>query len=329
MNNKILLPICEPMYSTYHYEVCGSAVVSKNPSLKNWYLNNAAVLRCHREFMGKFTSPGICIKNSSFMCNPYIDKIEIPLKYIPNLKEAIINLLSDGYYVFCDGIDDYYIQGKTWYKSRHFIHDGLIFGYDFETSNYNMYAYDETWILRPFETNSKGVSLAKNASFKKGYFGKLYGIKPRLKMINIDVNQIKLEIAEHLDSSWNKYPAHVIDYAYGTVVHEYMALYLYKLIIGAVPYESMDWRIFRVLWEHKKIMLERLIAVEKELFLDNSISEQYKNILKTTNTMRMLYASHHMKRRDSLLSSIHKMLLDINEKEKRILDEFLNKIERE
>ena len=309
--------------------MCGSAVISSNPSIRNWYLNNAVVLRCNREFMGKFSSPGICIKNSSFMCNPYLNKIELPLKYISDLKKTIINLLSDGYYIFYDGIDDYYVEGKTWYKSRHFIHDGLIFGYDFNDSKYHIYSYDKNWLLRSFETPAKGLSLGKNSSFKKGYFGKFYGIKPKSKQIDIDIEQIKHEITEHLDSSWNKYPAHIIDYAFGTVVHEYMALYLYKLIIGAVPYESMDWRIFRVLWEHKKIMLERIIAVEKELLMDNSISEQYKSILKTADTMRMLYATHHMKRRDSLLSTIHKMLLDLNESEKSILNDFLNKIERE
>jgi len=329
MNEKIILPIYEPIYSTYHYQICGSAIISNNQSIRNWYLNNTAILRCNREFMGKFSSPGICIKNSSFMCNPYIEKIILPLKYIPDLKNTIISLLLEGYYVFYDGIDDYYVEGKTWYGVRHFIHDGLIFGYDYANSKYHIYSYDKNWVLRSFETPSKGLALGKNASFKKGTFGKLYGIKPKFKQVDIDIAQIKHEIAEHLDSSWNKYPAHIIDYAFGTVVHEYMALYLYKLIVGAVSYENMDWRIFRVLWEHKKIMLERISAVENELSIDNSISEEYKSILKTADTMRMLYASHHMKRRDSLLSTIYKMLLELNEKEKSILNDFLNKIERE
>ena len=36
---KIELPLVEPLYSTYHYQGPGTAVLVNNPSIRNWYLN--------------------------------------------------------------------------------------------------------------------------------------------------------------------------------------------------------------------------------------------------------------------------------------------------
>lgn len=63
----------------------------------------------------------------------------------------------------------------------------------------------------------------------------------------------------------------------------------------------MDYRILRTIWEHKKAMLESIQNIEKTLGLDNDISEKYKPLVKTADNIRMLYASHHIKRKDSVL----------------------------
>ena len=80
----------------------------------------------------------------------------------------------------------------------------------------------------------------------------------------------------------------------------------------------------RLIWEHKKAMLERIKRLETELSLSSNASDAYSLIVKKADTMRMLYASHLMKRRDSLLPTIKNMLLSISDDEKRILTELLN-----
>ena len=83
--------------------------------------------------------------------------------------------------------------------------------------------------------------------------------------------------------------------------------------------------MFRLIWEHKKAMLERLRLLESTLSLDNEISKGYEAIVKEADTMRMLYASHHMKRRDSVLPIIAKKLRIVKEEEKALLTELLQK----
>ena len=91
----------------------------------------------------------------------------------------------------------------------------------------------------------------------------------------------------------------------------------------------MDWRVFRVIWEHKKAMLERISLVEKTLGMDSTASEQYKFLVSEADTMRILYASHYMRRRDSVLPIIKKKLLALKEKEQELLTGLVEKMGEE
>ena len=89
----------------------------------------------------------------------------------------------------------------------------------------------------------------------------------------------------------------------------------------------MDRRVFRLIWEHKKAMLERIILIEKELSWSDEISKKYEPLVKEADTMRMLYASYHMKRRDSLLKVIKNKLLSLKNTEEILLMELIIKQE--
>lgn len=112
---------------------------------------------------------------------------------------------------------------------------------------------------------------------------------------------------------------------FGIVVHDYIAKYISKLFDGSIPYECMDRRVMRLIWEHKKVMLERIEHIEKDLELDNKISTNYKPLLAEANNARMLYASHNINRRDSLLPVIRHKLLYIKSEENKLLNELLEK----
>lgn len=102
-------------------------------------------------------------------------------------------------------------------------------------------------------------------------------------------------------------------------------MYVDKLMSGDISYDLMDYRVFRMIWEHKRLMLERLQKIESELNADNEISEKYSKVVSVADNMRMLYASHHMKRRDSLLPIIRKKLVNVKEAEVELLSEFVKK----
>lgn len=329
MNKYIELPLVEPIYSTYHYQGAGSAIIFKNPSIRNWYLNEIMNLTCSRKFLIGFTSPETTILNSSCSECPYIEKIVVTSQFTDGYINVVIRKMIDaGYYVVFKNVDDYYVKGKSWYKERHFAHDGLICGYNQMNKTYCIYAYDSNWMYRKFWTPQRSFDSGRLATHKKGGFIRLYALKPKEEVVEFSPKKVYEKINEYLDSDIEKYPFTEEGRVYGIVVQEYIAEYVSKLERGDISYDKMDRRVFRLIWEHKKAMYERINLVEKSLGLSNTISEQYTALVKNADMMRMLYASHHMKRRDSVLPMIRKMIIELMQEEHKLLSSLLIVMER-
>lgn len=323
---KIELPLIEPLYSTYHYQGTGTAVLANNPSIQNWYFNQVMIITCTNKFLTGFTSPEISMAESSWNANPYFDKKRYSMQFLEGHTHFVIRKLLDaGYYVCFSGIDDYYVEGKSWYHERHFNHTGCICGYDQENKTYCIYSYDQNWIYHKFWTTQKSFDAGRKAMFKNKQYGSICGIKPTSDQIAFSHETALKKIAEYLDSTIEKYPENSEGIVSGIVVHDYIAKYVGKLYDESIPYEKMDRRVFRMIWEHKKVMLERIKLIEKALELDNTLSEAYKIVLRESDNCRMLYAAHHMKQRNSVLPIIQKKILFLKEKEQEILEQLIQK----
>ncbi len=326
MNKQRLLPLLEPIYSTYHVQSIGYAVAASNPSIRNWYLNEVLSLTCRQRFLNGYTTPDVRIDKSPWLENPYLEKRWIEMRILGRaINEVIKNMLDMGYYVYFGDVDDFYIQGKSWYHKRHFTHDGLICGYNREDKTYCIYAYDSNWMCRSFFTPQAGLDRGRKAMEKQGIYGHMCGIKPYEDTILFSAEQALKNINEYISSDLSMYPMTGENMAYGIVVHIYMAKYVDMLYDGLIPYERMDWRIFRVLWEQKKFMQERIQRIEKAFDLSDDISSRYGHLVSEADSMRMLYAAHHMRRRDSVLPGISKKLLLVHDKEKELLGGLLRK----
>lgn len=323
------LPISKPLYSTYHYEGNVAALIQTNPTVKNWYLNNAIDLQCSRDFLFGKTSPFLKAVNTSWESVPNVTGKWFETKYLNEYTNDVIkNLLNDGLYVYFRGADDYFIKGKSWFNEKHFNHDGLICGYDNNSGTYSLYAYDSNWVYQLFKTTQESFNNAIKQSAENGCFCEICGIHAGTKTFEFNIDDVYLNMIKYMDSSFKKYPPDIPGDVFGFVVHDYLNMYIDKLYDKTIPHEHMDRRVFRTIWEHKKNMLERIVKSEETLELSSEISNQYCNIVKEANLIRMQYATHHMKERYSLLPIIKKELSEISSLEYELLTKFLIQIER-
>lgn len=326
MRKKIELPLIEPIYSTYHFQGPGTATLVNNPSIRNWYLNQVMILTCTRKFLNGFTTPEISIAESDWIENPHLEKRWYSMQFLERHTNFVIRKLLDaGYYVCFSGIDDYYVEGKCWYREKHFNHDGCICGYDQENKTFCIYSYDQNWIYQKFWTTQKSFDAGRKAQFKKCQYGSICGIRPKVDKIAFSHETALKKIAEYLDSNMEKYPETSEETVSGIVVHDYIAKYVEKLLDGSIAYEKMDRRVFRIIWEHKKAMLERIKLIEAVLRLDTSISEAYKSVVREADNCRMLYAAHQIKQRDAVLPIILKRLMALKYDEQELLNVLLQK----
>ena len=180
MNRRVELPLLEPLYSTYHYQGPCAAIAVNNPTIRNWYLNETTDLTCNRRFLNGLTTPEITVPYSSLWDCPYFEIIGVSSHFVGGYINRIIReMLDAGYYVVFDGIDDYYVEGKSWYKERHFNHDGLICGYDMDEKTYCLYSYDSKWLYRKFWTSQHSFNAGRIAMEKQGCYANFYAFKAK------------------------------------------------------------------------------------------------------------------------------------------------------
>lgn len=324
MKKAVELPLLEPMYSTYHYQALAIAISNENRSIRNWYLDHALMLTCGRSFTAGISTPQIGVHHTHWYWIPHIEWIRYPLEFSDGYINYIIrNLLDAGYYVVYNGVDDYYIKGKSWYRQRHFDHDGLICGYDQNDRTYSIYAYDSQWIYRRFRTPQVCFNRGRILSAQNGGHGDIYAIRVKPEPISFSPEAALAQMTEYLDSDFLKYPDTEYTNANGIVVLDYMVRYLERLYSGAIEYRFMDWRVFRQIWEHKKVMHESISQIERTLQIPPDCSKRYRALIEQADSMRVLYAMHHKKRRDSLLPVIAEKLKIMRAEEEDILTDFL------
>lgn len=74
MNKTVEMSVSEPIYSTHHSQGNSGAVLTKNPSVRNWYLDNSMNLYCTRRFLYGFTTPLVSVEESAYWENPYSEE---------------------------------------------------------------------------------------------------------------------------------------------------------------------------------------------------------------------------------------------------------------
>ena len=323
------LKLREPLFSAYHFQGTATATILENPTIENWYLNNAVILTCERKFLDGFTTPDIRIKHSSFHDCPCYDITWVTGRFLEKgFIKLVKNCIDQGYFVGYNNIDDYYVAGKTFYKKRHFAHDGLITGYDENDKTFTIYAYDSTWKYRPFKTPQAGLEKGRRSALKENKYTNFMVFKPKSEIIEFSAKTALLNIREYLNSNLRIYKKSERGTVYGTAVHKYLEMYLKKLIDSSIPYNRSDWRIMRVVWEHKKAMLKRIKLIEDELKLNNSLSDSYMQAVRLSDKARILYASYETKQRNDLLIKIISLIEEMDKIEKCTLKKLIRKAEK-
>lgn len=330
MKKKVELNLVEPIFSTYHFQGSTCSIIGDNPSIRNWHLNESVNLRCLRKFLFEFAAIDVCVSLTQLTSNPFINHFKYSTRFfmVEHINQIVKNMLDAGIYVYFHTVDDYFIDGKTWYKKRHLNHDGLICGYDDEDGTFTIYAYDINWIYRKFKTPQTSFYQGCLEMIRQGEYPGICGLSVKNDIVEFDPYKIRNNIIEYLDSSLELYSPDIDQKAYGVVVYEYLSMYLKMMSEGIFPYEKMDRRAFRMVWEHERAMHERIKKTEDVLGISNETSSEYEQVLELADSMRNIYAFHRLKRRDSILLPLERKLSEFKNLEYSLLSKFLDKTEK-
>ena len=330
MAKSVALPFIVPNFATVQNSGAAELAMIGHPTAYNQTLNQATSIRCNRKFLSGFTAPQVSIPNILIQSYKFIERYSVSFRYTYTYCLDIIKaMLDDGMYIFYNRVDDFYLPGKSWYGTRHMHHDGIICGYDDNDETISIAAHDINWVYNLIRMPQKCFQEALRSSLEAKQYGNMIAYKIKENTV-AEINEAEMLkfLREYLDSSFEKYPTDEDGPVLGTVVHDYLAMYIDKLKDGSIPYEKMDWRALRPVWEHKKCMLERIKAVEKKNGWTDELSLRYTPIVEKANRVRMMYAMYHKNHNDKLLDKIRDSLLDVAKNDKALVEEFIKKLEK-
>ena len=324
-----LLPYSEPPYNTYMFLANHGIIAMQNPNGYLWYINNTVPLICERKFLDGYGALELRTNPRGLRANDNIEKVDVSSQFcIEDMMKIAKAMLDSDYYIVYDTVDDYYIEGKSFFNERHFYHDGIIFGYDDFDDSFSIAAYDKSWNYGVFKTPRKGFEEALYKSWERKQYPRFVASKPLGNPEILNIAFIESELEEYISSDFEKYPIDSNNQISGIVAQDYTVIYLKMLTDGRIKYDKLDWRIMRMIWEHKKCMFDRIRMIEEKLGLSSYISESYSAIVRDSNIMRLQYVKCHFKKNDDVLLSIANKILDINKKEKNLISKLISEMKK-
>ena len=324
MKKSVMLPYKYPTFATVQWSAALSIAVDTHPTAYNIFLNEAATFECSTSFLNGCWSINTNISNMNYKIMPGFESYWINLKFTHKYcKEIIKDMLDGGYYVHCTGVDDYYLPGKSWYGLRHIPHDCIICGYDDEADTFSIAAHNIHWVFDLFPVPQGDFEQSVESCLGLGYCGVLIAYRLKDENFTLREDRILKNVRQYLIEE----EANEDNIIHGIATHDYIAKYMRRLRDGSIPYERLDWRALRPVWEHKKCMYDRIRAVEEKRGLGDGLSSEYRAVVDLSNRIRMIYAVYHKKQKDSLLDAIENGLAKIKATEKDILERFVTVLE--
>ena len=331
MPDSVSLPFCVPVFSFTPGHAAAGFALNGHPTGYNAYLNQCTTVGCTRRFLRGFTTPQMGIPRAWIGSFPYIEHYSVSSRFgYPHYRNIIKLMLDQGFYVYFNGIDDFYMPGKCWYGIRHMAHDGIICGYDDNDQTYSIAAYDINWLFNLIKIPQECLIEGLNACIKNKQYGALTAYKMRENaVISLDEKMILQNLKTYVDQTVDKYPLEQDGWIEGIATHDFLAMYMDKLKDGSIPAEKVDWRTLRPVWEHKKCMLDRIKSIEEKRGWDIELSSKYAPLVDDANRARMMLAMFHKNQKATLLDKMKNILLDLRERESEILKELIKRMEEE
>lgn len=333
-SNKVILPIDDPMSSTYMVPASEFALLQTTENGNNYIYNRYIQIYSFGDILNhKSCDVGLSILTDPFDQNPCFISTKIDSKHdylIEDQKKAVMDCLHRGTYFYSYRyLDELYMSETRYFKKCHMLHMFLIYGYDlnqevFYTLGYNNQGifskikihfceYDDS-INNLDETEQRYVILINN---NDEYIEK-----------ECDVETIKFWLDQYIKSKnsriirrgVNDEVAITDNLVFGYRVFDYLLCYLSYFVNNEVEIYDFDFRFLRQLLEHKELMMNRLRMMHEHNLIGKEMLGQYKNIVDIAQMLQYLNIKLLITDERRIFLKIYDGINDIYSKEGSILE---------
>ena len=252
-----------------------------------------------------------------------------------SFNEFVKERLVQENYILLHFIDEFFLPYSGCYQRKHFIHDAYIIG--FEDEFYYVLAYSDRklQILKVLKTDIWNALTSCYDFEKEVYFCSL---RPNHAVeVKTDYNKMRNDFLLYLgkESSDNRSilsedhhsisvksytPKFVPEYIYG--IHCYDEII--RVLELTTSEDVLDIRPFRLLWEHKTIITERITKICDEFNLVNVDLNAFDQITAKAKLIFTLAIKYKMVKTDKLKDRIINHIRELKENEEEALNSFIN-----
>lgn len=343
-----LLPIGSPLVYGYLCNAYPLSIVSVEDKYLDWFYSNYIQMVTHLPSGTFFTfyTPYYEWYEYLRQC-PFIEYQKLGTDIMEQHPEGILQFIMDridkDWYVELY-LDEYFLSSKRAYQRFHFPHEILIYGYNKEEAKFNTIGYNERTIYGHYEIGFEEFLEAYKNCFRDQVWEKV----PYQKFLYLlqynsnyefpfDTRLVIDSLKEYLSgyNSSNHFralkPPTVAPneglYSYGTDLYKRFNEFLqYK--VGEQKQE-MNVRFSHTMWEHKKIMLQRIQYLgEKGLLSDKA--EYYSEFEKVEKKALIVLNScikYQIKPSEIVLQSLLETSSEVEQMERVILNKLIQELE--
>ncbi|WP_251577022.1 hypothetical protein [Paenibacillus sp. MER TA 81-3] len=306
MNYSKVLPINEsPLVGFLRWPYTLSITATEEKTIQWFYSNFIQVFvnKHYYENKSEFNFNFFRGRQYEFYNNPFLITTRLGNDILRNITNDIVDFYIEcinlGYYVVAF-IDEYYIHNKPTFKKNHLPHHLLIFGYNLHEKVFYTYGFNNEMqfvtSLIPFDEIAVAYNsiekLLSNGELKDNPDNSNFLLKFNENHNYVfDKNAVSKQIYEYLNSKSN---VGYLNYnndnnVFGLETYNYLKQYYERILDGTDVHKGGFLRSLHVLWEHKKLMLERINYLAKNNIIttdNNELYNKFKGIEEEVLNMR-------------------------------------------
>ncbi|MCM3039555.1 hypothetical protein M3201_07560 [Paenibacillus motobuensis] len=345
--NAVQLPVWDPPLKGFLRWAYTLSITSAHEETIPWYYSNFIQLFCNKKFLesgrqyyidffrGK---PNELNFNNPFLLTCSVNYTILESLALESWPKFFADQIRNGYYcvVF---LDEAKLSPAAAYQKEPFPHHLFLYGFDWEVGVFYASMFDNTGVYRnlqiPFREFVDAVKsmrqLLQNnlTADHHTYFYKYEPHSPYPFDRTAAIDQLRdyLKGETHLNRI-NYNPDK--EEAFGIKVYDYLQMYYdaaenddSRLV------ERNDVRHLHVLWEHKRMMSERIeyLVEERIIPYDGELVEGYKDISKRVLKMRDQYIRHEIRADKEVYKRLRLRFNELRDEEPFLLQKLITLLE--
>ena len=322
-----------PSIVTYVYEGYMLGIMQANgDKYKEWMLSNYIQLNCHDNFV-KEGELFLAFYDDIAIKSPFLKTEKISWAKTRKMGIDIIDYFKKCIDLECYiylKVDQFYIPRRPSYKKKFYLHDEMIVGYD--DTSFILMGYDDKGEISKQKVLYAQLMDALNSNNTKmdevAWEDDIYILKYVNSDYNLNPTLIKNTIRNYLNgeepAEYNKrFSNSLKNTVYGVNVYDRVIDYLKLLQESGNLFEDsiIDNRTFRLIKEHKEVMLERIEMLNRRYGNLDDLLAKYKNTVKLAQLGHFLALKYKIKSEKKELVKLMDIIRQIKEDDIKLLSE--------